>query len=74
MEMNSKTLINRFVIALNKDNIENQKDFSTDNPCIESSSDKLTFVEVAQIMDIARKFPKQKIDKEKLFSCGFSVN
>ncbi|RYM34610.1 hypothetical protein ERX46_04345 [Brumimicrobium glaciale] len=64
-------MMNRYVIALNRLNIAKEQLTKHHNQGIES---KLTIFEVAQLMDVVRKYPSQKIEHDDLFTCGFSKN
>ena len=63
--------MNRYVIALNR--VKIAKEQLTDH-CNKESESKLTIYEVAELMDVVRKYPAEKIDRETLFTCGFSRN
>ncbi|WP_299205981.1 hypothetical protein [Brumimicrobium sp.] len=64
-------MMNRYVIALNRVNIA-QEELTTHAE--ENKENKLTIYEVAKLMDKVRKYPENKIEREELFTCGFSIN
>ncbi|MBW7867512.1 MAG: hypothetical protein H3C31_04210 [Brumimicrobium sp.] len=66
--MINRSLKNRFVIALNR------KEIVDDLSDIKKGEKKITIDEVAEIMDVVRKYPKYKINQERLHSCGFIMN
>ena len=63
--------MNRYVIALNRVKIAKEQ-LTTHN--IKGVESKLTILEVAQLMDVVRKYPSKKIEHDDLFTCGFSKN
>lgn len=64
-------MMNRYVIALNRVKIATEQLKDHHNEGVES---KLTIFEVAQLMDVVRKYPAKRIEHEDLFTCGFSQN
>lgn len=64
-------MMNRYVIALNRVKIAKEQLTMHHNQRVEST---LTIYEVAQLMDVVRKYPEEKIEHEDLFTCGFSKN
>ncbi len=63
--------MNRYVIALNRLKIVKKQLNKYDK---QSGNSKLSLYEVAELMDFVRKYPKEKIQEDKLFTCGFSKN
>lgn len=64
-------MLNRYVIALNRLKLV-QKQLKKKGKL--GVNNELTVNEIAELMDFARRYPKTKIDKEALFTCGFSKN
>ncbi|WP_123776046.1 hypothetical protein [Brumimicrobium aurantiacum] len=64
-------MLNRYVIALNRLKMAERQLAKRQKQGIKSS---LSIIEVAEIMDIVRKYPSKKIEHENLFTCGFSKN
>lgn len=63
--------MNRYVIALNRLKIV-QKQLKRHEKLGDNSH--LSVYEVSELMDFVRKYPKEKIQQDKLFTCGFSKN
>lgn len=63
--------MNRYVIALNRLRIV-QKQLKKHEELGANST--LSVFEVSELMDFVRKYPKEKIQQDKLFTCGFSKN
>lgn len=63
--------MNRYVIALNRLKIV-QKQLKKHQEI--GADSKLSVYEVSELMDFVRKYPKEKIEQDKLFTCGFSRN
>lgn len=64
-------MMNRYVIALNRVKIAKEQ---LSSHASKSEDGQLTVNEVAELMDKVRKYPETKIEHEKLFTCGFSIN
>ena len=71
VKFNYADMMNRYVIALNRVKIAEEQLKTHNDNGLES---KLTIFEVAELMDLVRKYPENKIEHEKLFTCGFSIN
>ncbi|HLW29237.1 MAG TPA: hypothetical protein VKX29_00115 [Brumimicrobium sp.] len=69
--LNYVNMMNRYVIALNRVKIAQEQLKMHDDKGVDS---RLTIFEVAELMDLVRKYPENKIEHEKLFTCGFSKN
>lgn len=67
-------MMNRYVIALNRVNIAQEELTTHAEENKENKENKLTIYEVAKLMDKVRKYPENKIEREELFTCGFSIN
>ena len=63
--------MNRYVIALNRLKIVKRHINKRDK---QIGNKKLSVHEVAELMDFVRKYPKEKIQEDNLFKCGFSKN
>lgn len=61
-------MLNRYVIALNHHKIGETKT----SRLVEK--EKISLEEVNKLMNYVRKYPIDKIDTAKLFTCGFSMN
>ncbi|PKR81675.1 hypothetical protein CW751_03880 [Brumimicrobium salinarum] len=63
---------NRYVIAFNR-GIFRDKPLHNNND-EEISEEMYTPQAYAKLMDVVRKFPKHKINRDDLFTCGFIKN
>lgn len=61
---------NRYVIALNHVKIA----YEDSNQVFSDNASKMTIKEVNKLMNFVRKYPYDKINKDKLFTYGFSNN
>jgi hypothetical protein len=64
-------MMNRYVIALNRVKIAKEQLNAHKGEGVDS---RLTIFEVAELMDLVRKYPESKIERDMLFTCGFSKN
>lgn len=64
--------MNRYVIALNHLLVKKDGEIMDKNR--EKSSDLILFEDISKLMDFVRKYPEIKIQREKLYTYGFSKN
>lgn len=71
VNFNYINMMNRYVIALNRVKIAQEQLELHNNQGVDSC---LSIFEVAELMDVVRRYPENKIKHEELFTCGFSKN